>query len=74
MRFARSRLSRFACRHRGFLRLLAVAMASSLMLGFAVPVKADLVIQSRAARAPHCAALLCIAPEGNSPHFSEVPA
>lgn len=63
MRFARFRPFRPALRHRGFPRLLALAAASSLVLGFAVPVKADLVIQGRAAQALHCAALLFIASE-----------
>ncbi|WP_157970868.1 hypothetical protein [Pseudogemmobacter bohemicus] len=46
-----------------FPRLLALATAASLTLGFALPVKADLVIQGRAAQALHCAALLFIASE-----------
>lgn len=44
--------------------LLAAAVASaSLAFGFALPARADLVIQGRAAQALHCAALLYIASE-----------
>lgn len=41
-----------------FPSLIAAALALSLGLGFAVPAKADLVIQGRAAQALHCSAML----------------
>lgn len=41
-----------------FPHLAAAATAASLALGFALPAKADLVIDGRAAQALHCSALL----------------
>lgn len=41
-----------------FPTLASTALALSLGLGFALPAKADLVIQGRAAQALHCSAML----------------
>ncbi len=41
-----------------FPTLASAALALSLGLGFAVPAKADLVIEGRAAQALHCSAML----------------
>jgi|GEM_PF-963041 len=41
-----------------FPSLIAAALAVSLGLGFAVPAKADLVIQGRSAQALHCSAMM----------------